>query len=320
MTTVSAPVFDIQRFSIHDGPGIRSVVFFKGCSLACAWCHNPEAVRPRPELAYYSERCIEDCDECVGVCPQGALGTRRVARADFSRCTVCDRCADACPAEALVLIGRDMTPDELLEAVLRDRPFYERSGGGVTLSGGEPVLQADFLRHFLPLARSAGLHLALETAGSYPSDRLVPLLPHLDLILFDLKLADPERHARWTGRDNRLVLATLRELLALGAPVRARLPVVPGINTGAEEIAGMATLLDEFGLRDLELLPYNHLWEAKLPRLATERVALGITPPAPDLYTRLRQQFAAAGIDAHLGPRAAPSEEEFAPRTPRSCA
>lgn len=300
MSAARAPVFDIQRFSLHDGPGIRTVVFFKGCSLDCAWCHNPEAVRVRPELAYYRERCIDGCSECVAVCPHQALRPTADGRVDFARCDACGACADACPGEALVLVGRPMTSDELLAAVARDRPFYDRSGGGVTLSGGEPVLQSAFLRDFLPRAHHQDLHLALETAGSYPFARLAPLLADLDLVLFDLKLADTALHARWTGHDNRLVLATLCALLERGAPLQVRMPVVPGINTGAAEVAAMASLCASLGLPDIELLPYNHLWEAKLPRLATTRVPLGLTPPPAPFYDELCAAFATAGIRAFV--------------------
>ncbi len=300
MTAAHAPVVDIQRFSLHDGPGIRTVVFFKGCSLDCAWCHNPEAIRAHPELAYYAERCIDGCDECLAACGRAALRPARDGRVDFARCDGCGACAEACPGEALVLVGRGMSVDELLDAVIRDRPFYAQSGGGVTLSGGEPVLQAAFLRAFLPRARAAGLHLALETAGSYPFARLAPLLPALDLILFDLKLADPAQHARWTGHGNRLVLATLRELLARDAPVAVRMPIVPGINTGPDEIAAMARLLDTLGLRTIELLPYNHLWEAKLPRLAHPRRPLAIAPPPPACADTLVAAFRRAGIAARV--------------------
>jgi pyruvate formate lyase activating enzyme len=293
-----ALVFDVQRFSIHDGPGIRTVVFFKGCSLDCAWCQNPEAVEPRPELAYHAERCLPDCDACLPACGEQALRPQRAGRVDFARCTACGDCAIACPAQALTLVGRLVTPADLLEEVRRDQAFYASSGGGLTLSGGEPLLQAGFLAHFLPLTRAAGLHVAVETSGNYPFARLEPLLPLIDLILFDLKLADPRRHARHTGRDNRLVLATLRGLLARGAPLQVRMPVVPGTNTGADDLTAMAELLCDLGLRRLVLLPYNHLWEAKLPRLATSRRPLGLVPPPPAFYADLRRDLRARGIEA----------------------
>jgi pyruvate formate lyase activating enzyme len=296
----SALVFDVQRFSIHDGPGIRTVVFFKGCSLDCVWCQNPEGVRCLPEMAYYPERCLPACAACLDQCPESALRADRLQRIDFARCTVCGRCVDVCPAEALRQVGRAVSAAALLDEVLKDRLFYAHSGGGITLSGGEPVLHADFLFGFLPRARAAGLHVALETAGNYPFARVEPLLPLVDLVLFDLKLADPERHRRFTGRGNHLVIATLRELIARDVPLRVRMPAIPGLNTNPADIAGMAGLLLAVGVRDLVLLPYNHLWEAKLPRLGDHRRGLGIEPPDPSFYAGLLQQFGSAGVRACL--------------------
>jgi pyruvate formate lyase activating enzyme len=295
-----ALVFDVQRFSIHDGPGIRTVVFFKGCSLDCVWCQNPEAVRPRPEMAYYTERCLPDCEACLDQCPESALRIDRIQRIDFDRCTVCGRCVDVCPAGALTLVGRTVTAEELLAEVLKDRLFYEHSGGGITLSGGEPVLHSDFLSGFLPAGRAAGLHVAIETAGNYPFARLEPLLPLLDLVLFDLKLADPERHQHLTGRDNQLVLATLRQLTTCAVPLQVRMPVIPGLNTRAEDVAGMARLLRTLGVRDLVLLPYNHLWEAKLHRLAASRRPLGLEPGDASFYAGLRRDLGAGGVSARM--------------------
>ena len=297
---LTATVFDIQRFSIHDGPGIRTVVFFKGCSLACAWCQNPEAVRGQPEMAYYPERCVPGCAACVDACPDHALGTDRDRRLDFVRCSVCGRCVDVCPGDALRLIGRPVSVEELLAEVLRDRPFYDASGGGLTLSGGEPALQAPFLRSFLPVARAAGLHIVLETAGCYPARLLDELVPLVDAILFDLKVIDAEAHRRLTTRDNAPVLANLAHLCARGAPVTVRMPVVPGHNTDPANIAATAALLRQVGVRELTLLRYNHLWEAKLPRLATDREPLGVRPPPERLYEELVAAFAQHGVTAEV--------------------
>lgn len=295
-----AVVFDVQRFSVHDGPGIRTVVFFKGCGLACAWCQNPEALRAAPELAYYADRCLEGCTLCVPLCPEQALRDARAERVDFARCTACGACVDACPSGALRQIGRRIGVDGLLAELLRDRPFYEASGGGVTFSGGEPVLHAAFLADLLPRARSEGLHLALETSGHYPFALLEPLLPWLDLVLYDLKVMDPAAHARLTGHDNAHVHDNLRRLLARGAPVEVRMPVVPGSNTDEDNVAATARLLAGLGVGAITLLPYNHLWEAKLPRLGTARRPLGIRPPDPGFYAALQRTFARHGLAAQL--------------------
>jgi pyruvate formate lyase activating enzyme len=294
-----AIVFDVQRFSIHDGPGIRSVVFFKGCSLACAWCQNPEAKQASPELAYYQERCLPGCTRCL-VCPEDALHADRARRVDFTRCTACGACVDVCPAGALRRVGRSWAAAELLEAVLRDRAFYEASGGGVTLSGGEPVLHASFLAEFLPIVEAEGLHVALETCGAYPFELLEPLLPRLDLVLFDVKAADPLRHGRYTGQDNLQILENLAELRRRRVPLEVRMAVIPGWNSDAENVEATAKLLRELGVETLTLLPYNHLWEAKLPRLGTSRAPLGIRPPQPAFYTALEDAFAQHGVVARV--------------------
>ncbi len=295
-----AIVFDVQRFSIHDGPGIRSVVFFKGCSLACAWCQNPEAKQASPELAYYAEHCLEGCVRCLGVCPEGAIRSERTARVDFARCTACGKCVDVCPGRALRQVGRSWGAPELLELLLRDRAFYEASGGGLTLSGGEPVLHAGFLREFLPRAKAEALHVALETCGAYPFGLLEPLLPWLDLVLFDVKAADPLRHTRFTGQDNLQILENLAELLRRGVSLEVRMAVIPGWNSDPENVAATAHLLRDLGVRTLTLLPYNHLWEAKLPRLGTGRTPLGIRPPEDGFYAELQDRFARYGVAARI--------------------
>lgn len=293
-----AIVFDVQRFSIHDGPGIRTVVFFKGCALDCAWCHNPEAVRPGIELAYWSDRCLGGCHECVAACPENAIADRVDNRIDWSRCTHCGICAPECPADALTMIGREIGCDELLAEVVKDRDFYQTSGGGVTLSGGEPALHSAFLSNFLPRARHEDLHLAIETSGSTPWQLLEPLLPSLDLVLYDLKVMDPAAHERLTGKTNAGIHQTLRRLLAANVPVEVRMPVVPGCNTGDDNVRATCDFLRELRIDGIWLLPYNHLWEAKLRALSSARPPMGIRPPEADFYKELSARFGACGIRA----------------------
>lgn len=295
-----AIVFDIQRFSIHDGPGIRTTVFFKGCALACAWCHNPEALHAAPEIIYDAERCLEGCDSCRDVCPMDAIRPERVDRVDFARCTGCGDCVDPCPSAALRLIGRSWNVPDLLAAVLRDRAFYESSGGGVTFSGGEPVLQHLFLRELLPRLRDEGLHVAIETCGAYPFELLEPLLAWIDLVLYDVKVIDPVCHARFTTRDNARILENLAELSRRDVPIELRMPVVPGWNTDSANLQATASLLSELGVPSLTLLPYNHFWEAKLPRLGTDQQPLRIRTPDDDFYSRLREEFESHGIQIRI--------------------
>ena len=291
-----ATLFDIQRFSIHDGPGIRTALFFKGCALACEWCQNPESHAMRPELAYYAERCIGS-GACVSVCAAGAIRAAFEMRVDWARCTHCGRCAEVCDSEALRLVGRSWDAETLLAECLKDVAFYRVSGGGVTLSGGEAVLQHRFLAGFLPRLKNAGVHVLLETAGEYPWRALEVLLPWLDHVFFDLKCGREETHRALTGRDGRRILDNLDRLLTAEVPLTVRMPTVPGRNTAAEEIVALAGCLRERGLFEIRLLRYNALWEAKLPRLARARRAPGLVHDG-EIFNAVRETFAHHGIDA----------------------
>ncbi len=274
MNELSATVFDIQRFCVHDGPGIRTVVFFKGCSLACQWCQNPESLSPKQEVAFFGEQCI-GCFECEAACPQGAIlrGDRRV---DWSRCDHCGRCAEACPGDALRVLGRDYGVEELVTACTADRTFAEASGGGVTLSGGEPVLHSAFLERLLPRLVQEGLPVLLETAGHYPWRLLEPLLPHLDAVYFDYKLPDSAAYEAHTGQGNHHIMNNLARLMGSDVPVVVRMPMVSGLNTEPNQIERTCKSLASVGVQRIRLLEYNRLWEAKLPRLSSRREALGL--------------------------------------------
>jgi len=299
---VLATIFDIQRFSLHDGPGIRTTLFFKGCTLACIWCQNPESLAFRPELTYYAERCI-GTGACVEVCPQGAISTVRAARVDWALCTNCGLCADVCDSEALRLTGRTWDVDTLLVECLRDAAFYRSSGGGVTLSGGEAVMQHRFLAAFLPHLKAVGVHVLLQTAGEYPWHALALLQPWLDHVYYDLKCGLSQTHLALTGRDGQRILDNLGRLVASGTPLTVRMPVVPGHNTAPEEIAAIAEHLHKCGLTDIVLLRYNALWEAKLPRLAHPPAAQELAHDAA-LFSAVGEAFARHGI------RARAAEEE----------
>ncbi|MBI2566176.1 MAG: glycyl-radical enzyme activating protein [Candidatus Schekmanbacteria bacterium] len=297
-STVTATVFDVQRFSIHDGPGIRTAVFFKGCSFHCAWCQNPESIRPRPEMAFYADRCI-GCRRCESVCPERALRFDRAGRIDRSRCTACGLCARSCPSEALRLVGRACDAESLAAECLEDREFFESSGGGVTLSGGEPILQGQFLQQLLPRLRAERIHVLLETAGNYPWRLLEPVAPLLDHIYFDWKAPDDAAYRRVAGAGCAQVAENLGRLRALGASVTVRTPVVPGVNTEDEQVEVMSRTLADLGERHLCLLRYNHFWEAKLARLETRQTALGRRGEEID-YERLQAAFARHGIAATM--------------------
>ncbi len=269
-------IFDVQRFSVHDGPGIRTTVFFKGCPLRCAWCQNPESLRPHPEVAFYADRCRE-LGQCLAVCPHDALrpATERVVR---DRCDACELCAAACPHGAFEVVGRRVSAQELLEEVLRDRTFFEASGGGVTLSGGEPTLQMAFVAAFARLCRDHGLRVGLQTCGAFSWAALEPLLSTFELVHFDLKIMAPQDHRRWTGSDNRIILENARRLVTGGWPVELRMPVIPGCNDSLSNLQSVATFLHQLRVERIRLLAYHRLGEAKLPRFGYPIPPLGSAP------------------------------------------
>ena len=265
-------VFDIQRFSIHDGPGIRTTVFLKGCSLQCFWCHNPEGIRRQPEIQFEPEKCI-GCGECVQICEHNAQFLEDGQRFyDRAACTACGKCVETCYAGGLTLVGATMHVDDVLAEVLQDVAFYRSSGGGVTFSGGEPVLQTDFMFEMLNACRANGLHTAIETAGCYRWERLERLLPHIDLVMMDLKHMDSAQHQAATGASNDLILANARHLASTSVPLIFRVPVIPTVNDTPDAIRAIARFVQELSaLRGtpipLELLQFHRLAENKYTSL-----------------------------------------------------
>lgn len=270
-------VFNIQRFSTHDGPGIRTTVFLKGCTLRCPWCHNPESWLPGTEVAFQAELC-RACGECIAACPNGAHRRSSQGGVEFDRgrCRACGRCAEACPSGALQVIGREMQAEEVGEIVARDIAYYRNSGGGVTLSGGEPLLQPGFAREILGLARRNGIHAALDTAGHVPWEDFDAVLPLVDLVLLDLKVMDPVLHRRLTGVSNERVLQNASllsaRIFAQGGAWIVRLPVIPGVNDSPENAERTAAFLAALPAPPtrVELLPFHELGAAKSVNLGRE--------------------------------------------------
>lgn len=253
-----ALIGDIGRYAVHDGPGIRTTVFFKGCPLRCPWCHNPELIADQPEIAFFSDRCI-GCGECRDLCPEGAMNVDKIARINRNRCTVCGLCAESCPTKALELVGRRYDVEELYRILLRDKLFYETSGGGVTLSGGEPTAQLAFCGELLQRLHREGIHTAMETNGFFVWEEFqVACLPYLDLILFDVKIADCGRHLEVTGIGNEVILANLQRLLAIRPDkVIARIPLIPGYTADIDNISRLVALLKGLKVHSCSLLPYH---------------------------------------------------------------
>lgn len=295
-------VTNIQRFSIHDGPGIRTTVFLKGCNLRCFWCHNPETLKPKPELQIFPDRCI-GCGVCFERCERGGhemVEGHRVFHRDF--CVACGTCAETCYAQCLVIVGERKTVDEVVDEVLRDQPFYERSGGGVTLSGGEPLLQPEFAHEILARCKQEGLHTAIETAANMPWERLAGILPVTDLVMMDIKLIDAEQHRVCTGVSNERILENARRLGQQDVPLIVRTPVVPGVNDDKTTISAIAAFAAELpNLVYYELLPFHPMARGKYDSLDMSYQAQELESPSQKVMDALAEVARGYGIEVRHG-------------------
>lgn len=295
-------IFNLQRCSVHDGPGIRTTVFLKGCPLSCAWCHNPEGIDPEPELMLDRERCL-GCGACREPCPLPEGGAAPPDEPwDAARCLRCGSCVAACPTGARTLAGRSYGVDELVELLARDRPFFEASGGGITFSGGEPLSQPGFLAACIRRCRSLGLHTAVDTCGAAARGTVLEIAALSDLVLYDLKLMDAEAHLRHTGTVNHAILDNLRALSAGTTELRVRVPLVPGINDGAANLEAMAAFLKSLPRRHpVDVLPYHRAAAAKTARLAAGRSFSGFEVPGPGALAAARAWFERVGLETTIG-------------------
>lgn len=278
-------IVDIKRRSLEDGPGIRSVVFFKGCPLRCIFCHNPETQEEWVEIAFSERGCIK-CGRCKDICPEGAIDYELPGRIHREWCNRCGRCAGVCPGGGLRLIGSYYPVESLIEILLRDIPFYRHSGGGVTLSGGEPMLYPDYIEVLLKSLKAKGVHIAIETSGYFDYHAFKQrLLPYIDLIYYDIKIADDFSHRRYTERSNQKILENLCCLLKEdGVEVHPRIPLIPDITATRENLSSIVDLLFEVGAEDVSLLPYNPMGMDMAVRLGKPR------PPLPEGFMRPEEE------------------------------
>jgi len=294
VSKIKINIFDIQRFSWVDGPGIRTVVFFKGCNLRCLWCHNPESHSFNRELFFYDDRCIQ-CGKCVQICPNGChtITNECVHFLERSLCDACGKCASVCNAEALEIVGKETSIDETMHEVLKDVEFYKMSGGGVTISGGEPLLQPEGCYRLLKSCREKGIGTAVDTAGNVEWSSLEYLLPVMDYILYDIKTLDDTLHRKVCGASNSLIIENLMRLKHSSVSLIVKVPVVPGVNDTEEEIGKIVELMSDFdNLEKVELLPFHKLGRPKYRALGFEYPAEKIPVPFPDKIRILKRCIA----------------------------
>jgi pyruvate formate lyase activating enzyme len=298
-------VFDIRRYSIHDGPGIRTTVFLKGCPLSCWWCHNPESQAPGLELMYRENRCIR-CGACLDVCAEGALAwdgqdAGRIV-IDEAKCTLCGECVNACYAEARQQVGREMTISQVMAEIERDIAFFDESRGGVTFSGGEPLQQPDFLLALLQACKAKEIHTAVDTSGLAPWKTLERIGGYVDVFLYDLKLMDEARHRRFTGVSNRLILSNLQALSERGQNILLRLPVIPGINDDDETMRQIGRFAGGLpSLNGVNLLPYHHIAVEKYARLNKTYRLPEARPPSAQRLAAIAQLLSEFGLSVSIG-------------------
>lgn len=293
-------IFDIKRYAIHDGPGIRTTVFFKGCSLSCQWCHNPEGRLSGTELMLWPSRCI-GCQICISACPNSAISIlHNSITTDRDKCEVCGVCAERCPANAREIVGQMVSVKELMLEVERDMPFYERSGGGITVSGGEPLVQPVFLNAFLRTCKERGIHTALDTSGYAERDVLTNISKNVDLLLYDLKIMNNDKHKRYTGVGNKQILKNLEALDTLGNTIIIRFPLIPQINSDNENIRAMCKLVSRLrNVKGIDVLPYHKLGVEKARRLGKETKVF--EKPSDEVLSQSLKSIKGYGLEVKIG-------------------
>lgn len=296
-------IFDIKRYAINDGPGIRVVIFFKGCNLNCAWCHNPESISAKAGKMYTQSKCIR-CGSCVVACEQDAISLFADGIViDQQRCVMCGKCCEACPSLALEMSGKVMSVDEIIGIIEKERIFFEQSGGGVTFSGGEPLLHSELLIKLLEECGKRGIHRIVDTAGNVREETLLEVAKQTDLFLFDLKMMDSELHKQWTGSDNRLILQNLKKLAETAAGIIIRIPLIGGVNDTDENIEQTARFISELAgdSKEVQLLPYHNIARHKFQKLGIKDKSEKLREPEKEALAAAVEKFRKYGIKAGIG-------------------
>ncbi len=293
-------VFNIQKYSIHDGPGIRTTVFMKGCSLACRWCSNPESISPERQIMTYDIRCI-GCAKCVDACPAGAISMTEAGREiDWGRCDNCLECARVCPSKAIECVGNYITVDEVAKKVADDRIFYDNSNGGMTVSGGEPLVQWRFVGELLKRCKAMGIHTALDTSGNVPWQNIEGVLEGVDLVLMDVKQMDSGMHRKGTGAGNELILENTQKV-ASRVPTWIRIPLIPGYNDAGSNLERTAEFAARIGAEKVSLLSYHELGSSKYPKLGRTYPMESTASPSEEDVERARKKIESYGLKVDVG-------------------
>jgi len=301
-TSTTGVIFDLKKYAIHDGPGIRTTVFFKGCPLACQWCHNPEGMAVATQRIYHKERCI-DCGECLQICPHKAIyRTVEGMVADPAKCQLCGSCADHCPAAAVEFVGQRVTVAEVVRKIEKDVAFYDQSNGGVTFSGGEPLMQPEFLLELLEACGDLDLHRTVDTTGYADATLLLKVAQKTDLFLYDLKIMDTEKHRKFTGVSNEQILTNLTRLAQNDAAIQVRIPVIPGVNSDPENIDKTADFIHCLGgVEHISLLPFHNSARCKYRRLGMQWISRHVQPPAAELLQSIAARLKKSGLKVTIG-------------------